>query len=131
MKVRLCPCCELTLVVYGNHSITSQQQCCNDLGLDVNLLGFSATFATCLRHLQHVYNSLCKWKCLYVKCETVLQPLRHVHSKHMTDSQQKYHNTPNNARIPATTSQQQYRKPTTFTTGLRLLYHNIFTTRGG
>ena len=40
------------------------------------------------------------------------------------DNQQKYYNTDNKIKIPATTLQQQGNKSTTFTTGLRSLCHN-------
>ena len=69
---------------------------------------------------------------LYVKCETIPQPVQHVHNKPAIDTQQKNYNTHKKARIPATISQQHDNKSTItvsqqlynrFTTSPRLLHH--------
>ena len=54
--------------------------------------------------MQHVHNSLRIWKRLYVTCETIPQPLQHVHNKRTIDTQETNYNT-HKAIIPATIKQ--------------------------
>ena len=73
-----------------------------------NICNMFTTFATCSQRPQHVHNSLCIKKRLYVKRKTIPQPLQHVHNKLTIDTLKKYFNTHNKARIPATASRQVY-----------------------